>query len=84
MSSRFSRPRVWDIPGWNLVGEFFALEFKEFSLSLRDVFVVFFAEINDVDAASGAFSLFSFFVTVVTMGVALAITLILMSVIPNV
>ncbi|GKG33042.1 hypothetical protein Tco_0430552, partial [Tanacetum coccineum] len=82
MSSRFSRPRVWDIPGWNLVGEFFALEFKEFSLSLR-VFLGFSPKFSLV-WASFAFSLFAFFVTVVTMGVALAITLILMSVIPNV
>ncbi|GJU03003.1 ALP1-like protein isoform X1 [Tanacetum coccineum] len=37
-----------------------------------------------LDVASGAFSLFAFFVTVVTMGVALAIALILMRVIPSV
>ncbi|GJZ37580.1 IAA-amino acid hydrolase ILR1-like protein [Tanacetum coccineum] len=37
-----------------------------------------------LDAASGAFSLFAFFVTVVTMGVALAIAFILMRVIPSV
>ncbi|GKE36776.1 hypothetical protein Tco_1460181, partial [Tanacetum coccineum] len=39
--------------GWNLVGEFSTLEFKEFSLSLQNVFVVLFAEVLDAHSGCG-------------------------------
>ncbi|GKA49293.1 hypothetical protein Tco_0742366 [Tanacetum coccineum] len=43
---------------WSLAGEFSALEFKEFSLSLWDVFVVFFAEVLDVHPGCGIWRFF--------------------------